>query len=163
MSEIETRVREHLDALGVQYEALACDPELADTAKFCERYGVALEDSANAIVVVSKRPKGQHACCILLATTRLDVNRAVCAAMGVKRASFADADQTRELTGMLIGGVTPFGLAQPLPILIDAAVLQRQSVVVGGGSRSLKIRLPPDALTRLPDARVVEGLAHGTQ
>ena len=148
-----------LDALGIDHELMDCDPDFADTAAFCERYGVAPEDSANTIVVVGKGEPRTYVACIVLATTRLDVNGSVRKRLGVKKASFASADETRELTGMLIGGVTPFGLPDGIPVWIDAAVMTRPSVVVGGGSRSLKVRLAPDGLLRLPGAEAVDGLA----
>ena len=149
----------HLDALDARYEALDCDPDLADTARFCEAYGFSLAESANAILIASKRPAGQLALCLALATTRLDVNRAVRDAMGVKKLSFASAHQTMEATGMLIGGVTPFGLSGELPILVDAAVMDQPRVIVGGGSRSLKIRVDPEVFERMPTAQIVAGLA----
>ena len=139
------------------YEVLACDPAFADTAAFCERYGVAPEDSANAIVVVGKAEPRVYACCVVLATTRLDVNGAVRRRLGTRKASFASADETRELTGMEIGGVTPLGL--DVPVWVDAAVMQRPSVVLGGGDRSSKIRVSPEVFRRLPGVEVVDGLA----
>lgn len=148
-----------LEALGIEHELMDCDPDHADTAAFCERYGVAPEDSANTIVVAGKADPKRYVACIVLATTRLDVNGAVRRRLGVKKASFAAAEETRQLTGMLIGGVTPFGLPDDLPIWVDAAVLARPTVVVGGGSRSLKVRLAPAALARLPHAEVIDGLA----
>ena len=157
---VEQKVAAALEALGIEgHEVLECDPELADTALFCARYGVSLEDSANAILVASKKPAGQLALCMVLATTRLDVNRAVRKAMGVKRLSFASAELTREVTGMLIGGVTPFGLPADLPILVDARVMTRERVVVGGGSRSTKLLLSPAELLKIPGLRVIEDLA----
>lgn len=152
-------VRDWLKRHDVGYEIIACDPDYADTAAFCERYGVAPEDSANTIVVTSKRGPQRQAACMVLATTRLDVNHTVCRVLDVPRASFASADQTRELTGMMIGGVTPFGLPDSLPLLVDARVMTRATVVVGGGSRSAKLRIRPDDLLRVTGARVVEGLA----
>ena len=104
-------VLKHLDALGAEYQAIECDPNLADTADFCAAYGYALDESANAILIASKRPPGQFALCLALATTRLDVNRAVRDVMGVKKLSFATPEQTIDATGMMIGGVTPFGVA----------------------------------------------------
>jgi prolyl-tRNA editing enzyme YbaK/EbsC (Cys-tRNA(Pro) deacylase) len=148
-----------LDALGVEYEPMACDPDFADTAAFCERYGVAPEDSANTIVVVGKSDPRVYVACVVLATTKLDVNGAVRRRLGVKRASFASADETKELTGMMIGGVTPFALPADMPLWIDSRVVTRPSVVVGGGSRSLKVRLPPAGLVAVPMAEVVEDLA----
>jgi len=156
---IEARVREHLQAHGIEAQWLACDPKLADTADFCRHYGVDPCDSANTIVIASRRPKGVAAACLALATTRLDVNRAVCGALGIKRASFATSEQTLEWTGQLIGGVTVAGYLLALPLLVDAHVLSRPSIIVGGGSRSHKLRMAPKDLEKLPNVRIVEGLA----
>ena len=135
------------------------DPTLADTAAFCEAYGVAPEDSANTIVVVGKGDPPRYAACVVLATNRLDVNKVVRKRLGVRKASFASADETRDLTGMLIGGVTAFGLPDGMPVWVDARVMDRREVVLGGGSRSLKLRVAPQALLVLPTVEVVEGLA----
>ena len=159
MSELHADVARQLVELGATYEVMACDPEFADTAAFCEHYGIAPEDSANTIVVASRRPPDVHGVCVALATTRLDVNRAVRDALGVKKLSFASADATLELTGMQIGGVTPFGLPPGLPVLVDSAVMERDEIVLGGGNRSSKLRLAPPELLRLPEIRVIEGLA----
>jgi prolyl-tRNA editing enzyme YbaK/EbsC (Cys-tRNA(Pro) deacylase) len=156
---IEERVRAELDRLGTQHAEIECDPAYADTAAFCERYGYAPEESANTIIVAARREQGVACACVALATTRVDVNHAVCGLLGVRRASFAPAELTQELTGMMIGGVTPFALPPSLPLYIDAAVMARPHVIVGGGSRSVKLRLPPSALLALPGAQVVEGLA----
>ena len=96
---------------------------------------------------------------MVLATNRLDVNGAVRRRLGVKRASFASADETREVTGMAIGGVTPVALPAELPVWVDARVMGRDRVVIGGGSRSLKVRVTPDVFRRLPSAEIVEDLA----
>lgn len=143
----------------VPHEVLACDPELADTVAFCEHYGIDAADSANTILVISKRPTGHLAACVVLATTRLDVNRAVCAELGVKKASFASAERTIEETGMEIGGVTPFGLPASLHVLIDTAVMERDSIVLGGGNRSSKLRISPEQLLEVPRSRAIVGLA----
>ncbi len=93
-----------LDPLGLEYEILECDPNLADTAVFCEHYNIPLSVSANVIVAAGKSDPRQYAACVLLATTRLDVNKSVRKRMGVKKCSFASAEETRDLTGMEIGG-----------------------------------------------------------
>jgi prolyl-tRNA editing enzyme YbaK/EbsC (Cys-tRNA(Pro) deacylase) len=152
-------VRLTLDAIGAGYEVMACDPELADTAAFVAAYGVPLERSANTIVVASKGADPTYAACVLLATTSLDVNTVVRREMGVRKASFARADPVRELTGMEIGGVTPFGLPPELPVLVDARVMEPDWIVLGGGNRSSKLRLAPSVLGALPSVRVVDGLA----
>jgi len=148
-----------LAGVGVEFEVMECDPALADTAAFVEAYGVPLERSANTIVVASKGAEPTHVVCVLLATTSLDVNKVVRREMGVRKASFAGADPVRALTGMEIGGVTPFGLPDDLPILVDARVMEPDWIVLGGGNRSSKLKLAPDALRRLPAVRVIEGLA----
>lgn len=152
-------VADAVAACGADVEVLACDPELADTAAFCDHYGFALEDAANTIVVTSKKVEpALLAVCVVLGTTRLDVNRTVRERLGVRRASFADAETTIARTGMQIGGVTPFGIPG-LPLWIDAAVLGRERVVMGGGNRSSKLVLAPQELLKVPGAEVVEGLA----
>jgi prolyl-tRNA editing enzyme YbaK/EbsC (Cys-tRNA(Pro) deacylase) len=148
-----------LDELGVEFEAMECDPDFADTAAFCERYGVAPEDSANTIIVVGKGEPRVYVACVVLATTKLDVNGAVRRRLGVRRASFASADETADLTGMMIGGVTPFALPTDLALWVDERVMERDTVVVGGGSRSLKVRLSPQVFRTMPAAVVVPGLA----
>jgi prolyl-tRNA editing enzyme YbaK/EbsC (Cys-tRNA(Pro) deacylase) len=148
-----------LDPLGIDYELFACDPTLADTAAFCAAYGFAPEDSANTILVIGKSDPPRFAACVVLAPHRLDVNRTVRDRLGTRKASFAPAEATRELTGMEIGGVTVFGLPADLPIWIDARVMTRERIVVGGGSRSWKVILPPTGLQRIPRTEVVDGLA----
>ena len=139
---------------------LGCDPEFADTAVFCDHYGFTLEQAANTILVSSKRvDPARHAVCVVLGTTKLDVNRRVSELLQVKRLSFADADATIQLTGMMIGGVTAFGI-DDLPVFVDAAVMAQPQVVMGGGNRSSKLVLEPGELLRIPGAQVVEGLAN---
>jgi prolyl-tRNA editing enzyme YbaK/EbsC (Cys-tRNA(Pro) deacylase) len=158
----EEIVAEAVSRLGVGCERLECDPGSADTAVFCSRYGIALEDCANTILVGSKKTPRQYAVCVVLATTRLDVNHKVRELTGHSRLSFASAEDTVRATGMLLGGVTPFGLPEGLPIYVDAAVLARSSVIVGGGGRSSKLRLAPREILKAPGSVVVEGLARST-
>lgn len=149
----------HLDRLGLVYDVIDCDPDLADTAEFCAAYGVPLEESANAILVASKKPEGHHAVCVALAHTRLDVNGAVRRRLGVRKLSFAPAEVTRELTGQEIGGVTIFGLPTEVPVWLDARVRDCEHIVVGAGSRSAKIRLDPAQLVGVDGYEFVVDLA----
>jgi prolyl-tRNA editing enzyme YbaK/EbsC (Cys-tRNA(Pro) deacylase) len=145
---------------GVDHEIVPCDPELADTAAFCEAYGYLPDDSANAILVIGKSDERPMACCLVLASRRLDVNGVVRKRLGTRKASFASANDTVERTGgMEIGGVTPFGLPAGIPIWIDGAVMDRDRVIVGGGSRDRKILCPPAALLTIDGAEVVTDLA----
>ena len=156
---LDPKVLAALQAHDVDFEVLACDPDLADTAAFCEHYGFAMEQAANTILVASKKvDPPRYAACVVLGTTRLDVNHKVSELLAVKRLSFADAEVTRELTGMMIGGVTAFGV-EGLPIYVDAAVMEQAQVVMGGGNRSSKLLLAPAELLKLPDAAVIESLA----
>lgn len=148
-----------LEAAGATYEAFDIDPEFADTAAFCARYGFGLEESANAILVASKKPEGIHALCLALATTRLDVNHTVRDLMGVRKLSFAPPELTREVTGMEIGGVTPFGIPPELPVYVDVAIARLERCIVGGGSRGMKVRLDPEVFGRMATVQVVEALA----
>lgn len=141
-------------------ELFPCDPALADTAAFCAAYGFAVEDSANTIVVIGKSDPPVYAACVVLATHRLDVNRVVKTRLGTRKASFASAEETRALTGMEIGGVTVFGLPPDLPVWVDATVMTRPRIVLGGGSRSWKVLAPPAILRTLPKVEIVDGLAN---
>jgi prolyl-tRNA editing enzyme YbaK/EbsC (Cys-tRNA(Pro) deacylase) len=155
----EAPVHRQLAELGVDHEVMACDPGLADTARFCEAYGIDPQDSANTIIVVGKGDPARYAACVVLATTRLDVNRAVRKRLGTRKASFASAEETRDLTGMLIGGVTAFGLPADLPVWVDRRVMDRPRIVLGGGSRSSKLLVAPKELTKLAAVEVVDDLA----
>ena len=154
---------ERLDALRVPYELFPCDPALADTAAFCEAYGFDPDQSANTILVVGKSDPPRYAACVVLATTRLDVNRAVRDRLGTRKASFAPPEVTREVTGHEIGGVTVFGLPDGMPIWVDSRVMQRERIVLGGGSRSWKVIGPPALLECLPGVAVVEDLARAPE
>jgi prolyl-tRNA editing enzyme YbaK/EbsC (Cys-tRNA(Pro) deacylase) len=156
--DIEARVRRALESLGVPYELMVIDPAYADTAAFCEKYGVSLEHSLNTIVVGSKREPKQYAACVVKATTRLDVNHTVRGLMGVARLSFASAEETMALTGMMIGGVTLFALPEAMPVYVDESLMALDHVILGGGSRSLKIKTSPRVFAHIPNARLVAGL-----
>jgi prolyl-tRNA editing enzyme YbaK/EbsC (Cys-tRNA(Pro) deacylase) len=148
-----------MDSAGVSYEVMEIDPDLADTAEFCEAYDIPLENSANAILVASRKPEGHNAVCLVLATTRLDVNSAVRKRLGVRKVSFAPAELTMELTGQEIGGVTAFGLPQGLPVWVDSRVADRDWVIIGAGSRSAKIRLDPSQFADVAGFEIVDDLA----
>ena len=156
---MDPRVQAALRALAVDFEVMDCDPDLADTAAFCAAYGIDPADSANTILIKSKRPEGRLAATVVLATHRLDVNRAVRDAMSVSKVSFADAATTIAATGMMIGGVTPFGLPVDLPVLVDADVLERERIILGGGNRSSKLAIRPESLLSIASARVIPALA----
>jgi len=156
---LDARVRAALEALDVTCEVMPCDPDFADTAAFCAKYGIAPGESANAIVVASKKEPKKFAACLVLATTRLDVNRKVSELLGVRKLSFASGEETVASTGMMVGGVTLFGLPGGWPVYIDSRIAGLPSVVVGGGNRSSKLRLSPGQLRKIPGAAFVEGLA----
>ena len=148
-----------IESLGVEFEMIPCDPELADTSQFCEAYGYSLDESANTILVVGKSDPRVYVACVVLASTRLDVNGRVKKKLGIRRTSFASADETLQVTGQTIGGVTPFALPGDLPIWIDARVMERERIILGGGSRDRKVFAPPAILTAMPNAEIVTDLA----
>ena len=159
--DVEQRVVSVLDRLGVPYELQPIDPAFADTAAYCERYGVPLDRAANTLVVVAKKEPRRYAACVVKATTRLDVNHAVRRLLDASRISFASAEETRTLTGMLLGGVTVFALPEDLPVYVDDKVMTHDWVILGSGSRSSKVKVSPEALRRLPAAQIVPGLSVG--
>lgn len=152
----EREVLARLAELGIEHEVIAIDPEFADTAAFCERYDSPLENAANTLLVTSRRKPHVDALCVVLATSRLDVNRKVRAAVGAGKLSFAPVERMAELTGMRVGGVTPFGVPDHLPVLVDQRVMERPWVIVGTGGRASKLRIAPDALLALPSAVVAD-------
>lgn len=156
---IEMMVATAVDASDPSAELIDCDPNLADTAAFCEAYGFLPADSANTILIASKEDPPRVVACVVLATHRLDVNGAVRRRLGARKVSFAPAELTADLTGMVMGGVTPFGLPEEIPIWIDSDVMSRERVIVGGGSRSMKVLCVPSALSALPSAEVIDDLA----
>ncbi|WP_030440893.1 YbaK/EbsC family protein [Actinoplanes subtropicus] len=136
------------------------DPGLADTAAFCDAYGVGLDVSANCVVVAGKRDGvTKYAACVILATTRADVNGVIRRHLDVRKCSFAPMDEAVALTGMEYGGITPIGLPADWPILVDARVAATPQVIVGSGVRHSKIAIAGPALGSLPGAQVIEGLA----
>lgn len=135
------------------------DPDVADTAAFCERYGVPMDESANCVIVAGRRGgETTLAACVVLATTRADVNGLVRRHLGVRKASFAPVEVAVAATGMEYGGITPVGLPAQWPLLIDAAVAAAPRVVVGSGLRRSKLTMPGAALAALPGAAVLEDL-----
>lgn len=155
---IEQQVVRVLDGLGLPYEVIPIDPAFADTAAFCERYRMPLDRAGNTIIVASKKEPRQYSACVVKATTRLDVNHTVRRLMNVSKLSFASADETKAVTGMMIGGVTVFALPPDLPIYVDDKLMAPDWIILGGGSRSSKIKIAPEALRRLPGAQVIAGL-----
>jgi prolyl-tRNA editing enzyme YbaK/EbsC (Cys-tRNA(Pro) deacylase) len=146
------------DALA-QVQAAPIDPTLADTAAFCAEYGVTLEESANCVVLAAKQA-GEvfYVACMVLATTRADVNGLVRRHLGVRKLSFASMDDAVGLTGMEYGGITPIGLPEAWPVLVDRAVAEAPRVVVGSGIRGSKLWLPGATLAALPTAQVLDDL-----
>ena len=148
-----------LRASGLDYEVIPCDPELADTIVFCKHYGYPPEDSVNTIIVKGKTGGERFAACALLAHTRLDVNGCVRRRLASRRVSFASAEETERLTGMTLGGVTPLALPDDLPLWVDARIMRRNEVILGGGNRHSKIRVSPAIFERSSAAEVVVDLA----
>ena len=151
-------VAARIEELGLRAEVMECDPSLADTAVFCEHYKIAPEQTCNAIVAAGKTEPVKYACCLILATCKLDVNKMVCKLLEIKKCSFASAEQTRQMTEMEIGGVTPVGVSK-MPIYVDARVMENEKVVLGGGNRTSKLLLDPAELKKIPGLEVVQDLA----
>jgi prolyl-tRNA editing enzyme YbaK/EbsC (Cys-tRNA(Pro) deacylase) len=136
------------------------DPELADTGAFCERYDVGLDVSANCVVVEGRRGESRSmAACMVLATTRADVNGVVRRRLDARKASFAAMDTAVAETGMEYGGITPLGVPDGWPVLVDAAVVAAGDVVIGSGVRRSKLVLPGAALLDVPGAELLDDLA----
>jgi prolyl-tRNA editing enzyme YbaK/EbsC (Cys-tRNA(Pro) deacylase) len=153
------KVSDALASWGIEHEIIEIDPDFADTAQFCEKYGYPPERSANTILVASKKGPEKYCACVVLASTSLDVNKRVRKLMEVRRVSFASAEQTVEVTGMMIGGVTPFGLPGDVPIYVDQGIDGLDYVILGSGSRSSKIKMPGAEFAKIPGAQFISELA----
>ena len=149
-----------MSALDIEHTIIACEPDFADTREFCERYSYPLDEAANVLLIASRKGEPRCAACVVLAAYRLDVNKTARKKLGVSRISFADPEQTRAITGMELGGVTPFGLPQNVPVWIDTHVMQCKRIILGGGNRSSKIVIAPAMLLKIPHAEVVADLAY---
>ncbi|WP_238154590.1 YbaK/EbsC family protein [Ornithinimicrobium sufpigmenti] len=148
--------------LATQLQVAEIDPDHADTAVLVEQTGMAMEDMANCIVVSGTRAGEERVCAALvLGHTRADVNKAIRKLLDVRKASFMAMDEAVQRTGMEYGGITPFGLPDAWPVLVDSRVGDRESIVIGSGLRRSKLRLPGSLAAQLPGARAVEGLALG--
>lgn len=157
---VSTFLRTLPPTLAESVEVSAIDPGLADTAAFCERYGVGLDISANCVIVAGRRGESiRYAACMVLATTRADVNGVVRQLLDARKASFAPMDDAVALSGMEFGGITPLGLPVDWPILVDSRIVALPQIVVGSGLRRSKIAMPGSVLAALPGAQVIEGLA----
>jgi len=148
-----------LEGSGLAFQVVDCDPADAETAVFAAKYGYALEDSANCLLVKTKTGEEKFAACVVLATTRLDVNKRVKKLLGARKVSFAGADEARSITGMELGGVTPLGLPAELPLWIDARVMARPTIILGGGNRHSKIIVAPAIFDSVPNVEVFDELA----
>jgi prolyl-tRNA editing enzyme YbaK/EbsC (Cys-tRNA(Pro) deacylase) len=134
----------------------AIDADLADTAAFCAHYDVGLDVSANCVVVEARRAERVWlAACVVLATTRADVNGIVRKHLGARKISFAPMDNAVSLTGMEYGGITPVGLPADWPLLIDLNVIDQQRVIIGSGIRGSKLLAATEVLGSLPNAEVL--------
>ena len=153
-------IRKFLESTKLAFEVMECDPELADTNIFCREYGIDLNDSVNAIVVKTKTGELKFVACALLATTRLDINKTIRKKLEARKVSFADIEETIKLTAMDIGGVTPLTLPNTLPLWVDSKVMQRNSIILGGGNRSSKIKVSPEIFNYTLNTKIVEGLAN---
>ena len=144
--------------LGLPYEVIEIDSDLADTALFCENYGFPIEQSGNTIIVASKKEPKLFAACVVLATTKLDVNKCVRNLMGVSKLSFASAEEMKALTGMEIGGVTPFSLPEEIKLYVDSRIMELNWLILGGGGRDKKLKISPEVFHKL-DAEIIHNLA----
>lgn len=149
-------VRAGLDAAAVQYETVQCREDLADTAEFCSHYGVAIPDACNTILVAMKTTPRTYVACLVRADTKIDVNHKLAKEVGTKKLSFASTEEAAQISGQAIGGVTLAGLPPDIPILVDERVMERQSIIIGGGNRTSKARVEPRELTKLPNVRVAD-------
>ncbi|MCH2522418.1 MAG: hypothetical protein MK012_02220 [Dehalococcoidia bacterium] len=157
---IQHLVEKYLKDYNIEHEIIEIDPDFADTAAFCEKYNYPVENSGNTIIVASKKEPKSFVACLVLASYKLDVNKTVRKLMEVSKVSFASAEDTKNLTGMMIGGVTIFGLPDNLTIYLDDKLFQLDYLIVGSGSRSTKVKINPEELKKIPNSIVISDLSY---
>ena len=160
MSNTLPKIRQFLESTKLKFKIMDCNPELADTKVFCKEYGIELEDSANAILVKTKTGELKYALCVLLATTRLDINNLIKKKLNARKVSFANSEETAKITEMSIGGVTPITLPIDLPLWIDSKVMLRDTIILGGGNRSSKIQVSPLIFNFTSNTEIIGDLAN---
>ena len=132
------------------------DPAVADTAAMSEAYGLGMDTGANCVVVAGRRDGEERvAACLVRADTRADVNGVVKRTLDVRKCSFLGMERAVEESGMEYGGITPVGLPEGWPILVDEAVAAQSWLVIGSGIRGSKIAIPGPDLAALPSATVL--------
>jgi prolyl-tRNA editing enzyme YbaK/EbsC (Cys-tRNA(Pro) deacylase) len=148
-----------LDLVGV----VEIDPAVSDTATTQEVFGLSMDTLANCVVVGGKREGTERiAACLILATGRADINNVVKRSLDVRKASFLPLERAVELTGMEYGGITPIGLPENWPILVDRRVVDTEVVVIGSGVRRSKILIAGQIVSRLAGAQVIDDLSLGS-
>ena len=157
---IQGLVETYLKDYNIAHEIIEIDPDFADTAAFCDKYNYPIENSGNTIIVASKKEPKSYVACLVLASYKLDVNKRVKKLMEVSKVSFASAEDTKNLTGMIIGGVTIFGLPDNLPIYLDDKLFGLDYLIVGSGSRSTKVKINPEELKKIPNTIVISDLSY---
>jgi prolyl-tRNA editing enzyme YbaK/EbsC (Cys-tRNA(Pro) deacylase) len=156
---IPSLVISFLDNLNFPYELIDCKPEFADTQKFCATYGFNIENCGNTIIVASKKMPKKYSACIVKGSDKLNVNQKVRKLMEVSKASFASGEEALELTGMMIGGITPFALPNNIPIYIDEKISNLEYVIFGSGDRSSKIKISPEIFSKISNAEFIDDLS----
>jgi prolyl-tRNA editing enzyme YbaK/EbsC (Cys-tRNA(Pro) deacylase) len=139
------------------------DPTLADTAAFCDAYGIGMQVSANCVVIEAKRgDRTWYAACMILATDRADINGIVRKHLDARKVSFAPMDLAVGMTGMEYGGITPIGLPSDWTIVVDSRVNDSDKVIVGSGLRGSKLLIPGGLIATLPNSVVLNIVKHET-
>lgn len=143
------------DVVGVS----EIDPTLSDTAAFCEKYEIGPEVAANCVILRAKKGEEiKYVACVVLATTRVDVNGLVRQTLDTKKISFAPIEEAVQGSDMEFGAITPVGLPATWPILIDKAVAEAPQLIIGSGIRKSKLLVPGSFLATLPNVQILEGL-----
>lgn len=152
---VSTGVAGSTDAAGALVAEI--DPDLADTAAFCEHYEISMGDGANCVVVQARRgERTWYAACLVRGSDRADVNGVVRRHLGARRLSFAAMDDAVALTGMEYGGITPIGLPVDWKLLVDESVAGHERLIIGSGIRGSKLLVPGAFLAALPNAEVLQ-------
>ena len=152
-SNLLTRAIRYLKEQGIPFEVAEYD-HLDKGALFASQaLGIPVERTIKTLVVeVSK--KGYLV--VLMPGSKTISFKKLAKIRGVKRAAMVNTAMAERLTGYLVGGISPFGMKQRLPVVIDAGLLAFEKVAINGGKKGVMLIMTPSDIIMTTGAEDIE-------
>ncbi|QEY25058.1 Cys-tRNA(Pro) deacylase [Neisseria animalis] len=134
-------------AAGISFEPFVyVYEEHGGTGQFAGLFGVDEHQVIKTIVLQNEHKKGLV---VLMHGDKQISTRNLARALGMKHIEPADPKQAGKWTGYLVGGTSPFGMKTPLPVYVEASVMDLDTIYLNGGKRGFIVGIPPQALAHL--------------